>query len=464
MSTPPAATTIFALATPPGRSGVAVVRVSGPAARASLAALTGNRPIQPRVASLCKLQHPVSRETLDQALILYFAAPASYTGEDLVEYHLHGSAAVIRAVTAILAAQPAHRPASAGEFTRRAFENGKMDLTAAEAVADLIDSETEAQQQMALAQLGGALSTLYHGWAHDLSRALAHIEADLDFPDEDLPDGVAAQVRPVLAALIAALDDHLADNRRGERLRDGIQVAVIGAPNAGKSSLVNALAQRDVAIVSPQAGTTRDIIEVHLNIGGYPVIIADTAGLRPDQLGSAGQDAIEGEGIRRAIARARSADICLLLFDAATLPQADPHTLALARQDNGAQTTLIAVNKIDENPAAPAQLAALLPAGTPVIALSVSRETGLNDLTAALVAAIERLMQAVRPGPTLTRQRHRAALTDCRAHLARALDAPLPELAAEDLRLALRALGRITGRVDVEDLLDIIFRDFCIGK
>lgn len=448
--------TIYALASAPGRSGVAVLRVSGPAARDSLRLLTG-RDVVARAATLCRLRDPASRETIDEALVLLFTAPASYTGEDVVEYHLHGSAAVVRSLLTFLSRQGGHRLAEPGEFTRRAFEHGKMDLTEAEAVADLIDAETEAQKAQALEQLGGALSALYDGWRHDLTRALAHLEADIDFPDEDLPDGVAGQVRPVLATLIAALDDHLSDNRRGERLRDGIQVAVIGAPNAGKSSLVNALTRRDVAIVSAQAGTTRDVIEAHLNIGGYPVILADTAGLRPDQIGSEGHEGIESEGIRRALKRAADADIRLLLFDATTLPAIDPHTMALA--DDRA---LVAVNKGDINPDAAAALRAHLM--TEVINISVSRETGLGDLTAALVARIEKLMERRRPGPSLTRERHRAALTECRAALDRALAAPLPELMAEDVRLAVRALGRITGRVDVEDLLDVIFRDFCIGK
>ncbi len=448
--------TIYALASAPGRAGVAVLRVSGPDAHVSLRLLAG-RAIQPRVAVLCRLRDPVSQETIDEALVLTFTAPASYTGEDVAEYHLHGSTAVVRSLLGFLSRQPGHRMAEPGEFTRRAFEHGKMDLTEAEAVADLIDAETEAQKAQALEQLGGALSALYDGWREKLTRALAHIEADIDFPDEDLPDGVAAQVRPVLAALAAELDDHLSDNRRGERLRDGIQVAVIGAPNAGKSSLVNALARRDVAIVSAQAGTTRDIIEVHLNIGGYPVIMADTAGLRPDQIGTEGHEGIESEGIRRALKRADEADIRLLLFDAATLPAIDPHTIALADE-----RALVAVNKADINPDAAALLSEKLT--TEVISVSVSRETGLGDLTAALVARIDKLMERRRPGPSLTRERHRAALTECRAALGRAMGAHLPELAAEDVRLAVRALGRITGRVDVEDLLDVIFRDFCIGK
>lgn len=453
--------TIYALSTPPGRSGVAVVRVTGPAAKASLRALTGKNPA-PRMATLTRITDPQSGAAIDQGLVLLFAAPASYTGEDLVEYHVHGSIAVINALVTALSKQPHHRLAEPGEFTRRAFEHGKLDLTAAEAVADLIDAETEAQRTLALEQLGGSLSGLYEGWAHDLSRALAHLEADIDFPDEDLPDGIAAHVHPVLKKMIAALDDHLSDNRRGERLRDGLQVAVIGAPNAGKSSLVNMLAQRDVAIVSAQAGTTRDVIEVHLNIGGYPVIIADTAGLRPDQIGTTGHDAIEGEGIRRALARAESADIRLLMFDATALPAIDPHTLALVNDH-----AIIVLNKTDIHPQGEAALRDSLPEvlkSLPVIGLSVSRETGLTDLTTALITQIETLIGRHRDAPTLTRQRHRSALMECRDSLTRALTAPLPEMVAEDVRLAVRALGHITGRVDVEDLLDIIFRDFCIGK
>lgn len=440
--------TIYALATAPGRAGVAVIRVSGPAARQSLAALTRKPLPEPRKATLRTLIHPQGGHHIDHALVLSFAAPASFTGEDVVEYHLHGSPAVVRMLLSALAAQPGHRMAQPGEFTRRGFENGKMDLTAAEAVADLINAETEAQQMQALAQLEGSLATLYEGWGRDLARALAHLEADIDFPDEDLPEGVGAAVMPVLQDLSAAIAAHLDDNRRGEILRDGVQVAVIGAPNAGKSSLVNALAQRDVAIVSEHAGTTRDVIEVHLNLGGYPVVLADTAGLRPDQLSADAHGAIEGEGIRRALDRAQRADIKILLFDA-TLPQMDAHTLALKDEKS-----LIVLNKTDR---------LKTPAPQEYIAISAQDGTGLSALSAALLRKIEALI-GTRATPSLTRQRHRDALCECLQSLERAMTAPAPELMAEDVRLAMRALGRITGRVDVEDLLDIIFRDFCIGK
>ncbi len=444
--------TIYALATPPGRGGVAVVRVSGAGAHKSAAVIAGAKPLTPRMTSLRLLRDPQQGAVIDHAMVIGFSGPASFTGEDVVEYHLHGGPAVVRAMLGALKNQPGHRMAEPGEFTRRAFENGKMDLTAAEAVADLIHAETQLQAQQALRQMDGALSSLYEGWRDQLKRALAHLEADLDFPDEDLPDGVAEQVTPVILDLIEDVQAHLNDNRRGERLRDGIHIAVIGAPNAGKSSLVNALAKRDVAIVSDQAGTTRDVIEVHLDLNGYPVILADTAGLRPDQIGTEGADAIEGEGIRRALARAESADIRMLVFDA-TDDTLDRHTLNLVDE-----TCIIVANKADAQSARSIDV-------TGYTAIDVSARTG-QGMDGLINAMIERLDQVVgrREAPSLTRARHRDALDQCHDHLTRALSAPLPELMAEDVRLALRALGRITGRVDVEDLLDVIFRDFCIGK
>lgn len=465
--------TIFALSSAPGRGGVAVIRVSGPHAAESLKALAGTCPA-PRLASVYTLKHPVSRETIDKALVLFFENPASFTGEDIAEYHVHGGRAVVSALLSALKTFPYHRMAEPGEFTRRAFENGKMDLTAAEAIADLIDAETEAQKMQALAQMGGALSSLYSEWSERLKRVLAHLEADIEFPDEDMPDGVAPEVLGDIRALTDALKEHLNDNRRGERLRDGVQVVVIGAPNAGKSSLVNALAQRDVAIVSDIAGTTRDVIEAHLDLGGYPVILADTAGLRPDQIPPClppacggdvrgGQDSIESEGIRRAFERAQRADIKLLVFDGTVA--ADPHTLALVDENS-----VIAVNKIDQLDAFPAQ-AGIFPdakqvpafAGKAVIKLSAETGEGLNELIRAITDKAAGLIGSAET-PSLTRKRHRSAVEAALEHLERALQAPLPELVAEDVRLAVRALGRITGRVDVEDLLDVIFRDFCIGK
>ena len=444
-----AAKTIFALSTPPGSGGVAVVRVSGPQAAEGALALTGLWALQPYKMTVGSIKHPVTGAVIDRALTAYFKAPASYTGEDIVEYHTHGSPAVVALLLGVLATLPGHRLAEAGEFTRRAFENGKMDLTEAEAIADLIHAETEAQRAQAVAQMDGALSALYGGWTERLTRALAHLEADIDFPDEDLPGGVAAQVRPELEKLQSEIHDHLNDNRRGEILREGIHIAVIGAPNAGKSSLVNALAQREVAIVSEVAGTTRDIIEAHLNLGGYPVILSDTAGLRPEQIGETGHDKIESEGIRRALQRAREADIKILLFDA-TAEKSDAHTAALKDENS-----LVVFNKIDLGHSGSGEESSLK--------ISTKTGSGLKALTGALVEKIKALI-GERVSPSPTRARHRAALEECAQLLERALVAPQPELIAEDVRLATRALGRITGRVDVEDLLDVIFRDFCIGK
>lgn len=445
--------TIFAPATAPGRSGVAVVRVSGPGALAGARVLTGGVALVPRHAAYATLRDPDTARVIDRGLVLAFPGPASFTGEDVVEYHLHGGPAIMRMMLDALSRFDGHRMAEPGEFTRRAFDNGKIDLTGAEAIADLIDAETELQQQQAMAQMGGALSSLYDGWADQLARALAHIEADIDFPDEDMPEGITAHILPVLRAVYDAIDDHLDDSGRAERMRDGFHLVVIGAPNAGKSSLVNALVRRDVAIVSEHAGTTRDVLEAHLDLNGYPVILTDTAGLRPDQLGQDAQSAIEGEGIRRAIERARYADIKLLLFDS-TLGREDEHTAAL-RDDRA----LCVYTKADLLPSPDKAFNGVL--------ISTRSGTGMEDLIAAIVARLETLY-APRGTSGPTRRRHRAALEECRFALDRALHAPpditAPELLAEDVRMAVRALGRITGRVDVEDLLDIIFRDFCIGK
>lgn len=439
--------TIYALATAPGRAGVAVLRVSGSRAGAALTALTGAALPPPRLATLRRLIDPQDGETLDQALLLWFPGPASFTGEDVAELHLHGGRAVIAGVTAALSRLPGLRPAEAGEFTRRAFAAGKLDLTGVEGLADLVDAETAAQRRQALRQMGGALAQRVEGWRDRLLRLLAHAEADIDFPDEDLPGGLADRVAAGVRDLADALSTALADGHRGERLRDGLHVVIVGAPNVGKSSLLNALARRDAAIVSHLAGTTRDVVEVHLELGGYPVILADTAGLRD------GGDVIEQEGMARARARAESADIVLAVVDAARLPAVEPETLALLDQ-----RSLLLVNKCDIAASVPAEIA-----GRPTLALSARSGEGLDRLLAALSARCAELFAGAEDG-AITRARHRSALEECRDRLQDALRAPAPELAAEDLRLAARGLGRITGRVDVEDLLDVIFRDFCIGK
>ena len=439
--------TIFATATAAGRAGLAVVRVSGPGAADALAALAGETP-PPRRAVRRRLRHPVSGDALDDALVLWFRGPASFTGEDVAEFHLHGGRAVAAAVLDALATLPGLRPAEAGEFTRRAFDNGKLDLTAVEGLADLVAAETEAQRRQALRQLDGELGRLYDGWRARLLGALAHVEAAIDFPDEDLPPSIADEVKHNMLCILDSLTQHLHDTRRGERLRDGVFVAILGAPNVGKSSLLNRLARRDAAIVAHESGTTRDVIEVQMDLGGYPATLADTAGLRDTA------DAVESEGVRRALARAADADLKLAVIDAAAWPAIDARTRALIDDD-----TLVVVNKTDlVAVGADATLD-----GRPPWPISCLTGDGVEALMAGLAAAIE-ARYAPGAAPALTRVRHRAALEDCAAALARCRAAPAPELAAEDLRLAVRALGRITGRVDVEDLLDVIFAEFCIGK
>ena len=431
--------TIFAPATARGRAGVAIVRVSGPMAGPSLQALVGTIPT-PRAARFAALDDPATGEAIDRGLVLWFPGPASFTGEDVAEFHLHGGPAVVAALLAALGQIEDCRLAEPGEFSRRAFLNGKLDLTQVEGLGDLIEAETAAQRRQALGQMEGGFARIAEAWARDLTRTLAHVEAAIDFPDEDLPDDLLGPARAVAERLEREIRGRLADGRRGEILRDGLSVALIGPPNSGKSSLMNALAGRDAAIVSAQAGTTRDVIEVHLDLGGYPVILADTAGIRE------GADPIEAEGIRRARARAEAADLRLLVLDAAA-----PDSLAaFSALRDGA--TLLVWNKVD-----------LAPVPADGLAVSSTSGEGLGALVNALAARAEGLL-AGGDAPIVTRERHRAALEECVACLARAIAAHDPALVGEDLRLAVRALGRITGRVDVEDLLDVIFRDFCIGK
>lgn len=442
------AETIFALASAPGRAGVAVMRLSGPAAQAALVRVAGVLP-PPRHAARRRFADPRTGEAIDDGLALFFPAPNSFTGEDVAELHIHGSRAVIAALIEALGALPGLRLAEPGEFTRRAFEHGKLDLTAAEGLADLVAAETAAQRRQALRQLEGALGRLYEDWRGRLLRALAHLEAAIDFPEEGLPEGLSEEVRGSAAALRAEISRHLADGHRGERMRDGVAVAIIGPPNAGKSSLMNALARRDVAITSAVAGTTRDVIEVALDLGGYPIVLADTAGLRESS------DSIEGEGVRRARARAASADLRLLVLDAA----APIPALAADLVD---RDTIVILNKVDLGVGAAGERVDRLSSGA-ALRLSLLTGMGMSEFLARLQQEVAARF-ALGDAPLLTRARHREALEACVKALDRFADQPAVELAAEDLRLATQALGRITGRVDVEDMLDVIFREFCIGK
>jgi tRNA modification GTPase len=434
--------TIFALASAPGRAGVAIVRVSGPSARFVVQSVSRKPPPPPRRAAVRAFRSGTG-EIFDRGLVLWFPAPDSYTGEDVAEFHIHGGRAVLAAMIEALAAIPGLRAAGPGEFTRRGVESGKLDLTQAEAIADLVDAETEAQRRQALRQYDGALAKLTDGWRSELAKALAWAEAAIDFSDEELPDDVMADARQTAALVQDAITARLEEGHRGELVREGLFVAVVGAPNAGKSSLVNALAGRDVAIVSETAGTTRDVIEVRLNLGGYAVILADTAGLR------AAADHIEAEGVRRALQRAETADLVVWV-----------------RDGSSPDTALEYNNKLDSNSVVTVWNKADLPwpAAQDGLKLSLKSGEGLEAVVEAITAAAREKLEGGGEAPLLTRARHREMLEEAAAALARAETQDAPELFAEDLRLAVRAIGRIAGRVDVEDLLDVIFRDFCIGK
>lgn len=440
--------TIYALASGAGRCGVAVVRLSGPQSFDVLSALSAKKTFKPRYAHRVHLVDPVDGEAIDDGLALYFPGPNSFTGEDVVEFQIHGGRAVVQALLDSLNSFKGLRLAEPGEFTRRAFENDKMDLTAAEGLADLIHSETRAQAKQALRQMEGALGSLYNDWADRILRILAHFEAVIDFPDEDLPEEVEQGVREKVAILQKEIENHLADGHRGERLRDGVRLAIVGPPNAGKSSLLNHLAKREVAIVSDIAGTTRDVIESHLDIGGYPVVVSDTAGIRHSE------DVIEVEGIRRAQSTAEQADLKVVLFDSSDWPNLDDKTLGLIDEDS-----LVVFNKIDKSEKP--NISDLC--GQTPIYMSAKSKEGLSDFFRKLEEAVaERCMMT--GAPALTRARHREALEECVDSLIRFAEIDLPELAAEDLRMATRSLSRITGRIDVEDVLDVVFSDFCIGK
>jgi len=546
--------TIFALSSGRGPAAIAVVRISGPAAGTALKALIGKLPA-PRAAALARVRDSVTDETIDQALALWFPGPNSETGEDVAELQLHGGRAVIAATLGALSRLPGLRPAEAGEFTRRAFENGKLDLTAVEGLADLVAAETEGQRRQALRQLQGALGNRAESWRQRLIQALALVEARIDFSDEaDVPEDLVAPALAIARELEGEIAGALADGARGERLREGLTVAIAGPPNAGKSTLLNRLAKREAAIVSPYAGTTRDVIEVHLDLGGWPVTLLDTAGIRDSG------DPVEMEGVRRARERAQGADLVLWVVDAgepdaknaaaegaakfgaenaavmgaaistAPMPGSDPANPGQARRDDrfgerartpdaasdlssgfqirafgappndraGRPLAWLIRNKIDmiqsggrRNELGNQGIRSNEPAFGSNKSLTNMVNKGLtqrnesssdrNDLEFSISAltgeGFDTLLQQLRrhaeaflagsESALITRERHRHTLEQALAALKRAQSpdiAAKEDLLAEELRLAARALGRLTGRVDVEDILDVIFRDFCIGK
>ena len=439
--------TIFALSSGRPPSAIALVRVSGSQAGKIVTALAGKLP-PPRMAARALLRD-VGQRPIDDAVVLWFPGPASATGEDVAEFHVHGGRAVLAALFAALSAFEDVRPAEPGEFTRRAFENGKLDLTEAEGLDDLIHADTDRQRRQALRQLKGLLGDKARDWRAQIIEASALIEAGIDFSDEgDVPAELIAPALAKIKALLGEIEEVLAAQGRSERLREGLVVAIAGPPNVGKSTLMNQLARREVAIVSPHAGTTRDVIEVQLDLDGYPVTVIDTAGIRETD------DPVEQEGVRRARARAADADLVLWLSDS---PQ-------VAIDQDGVAPIWTVRNKIDLEEAGRSLAEAVMP-GQGIFQISASRGDGVPELIAALVGFAQRYFGGAEGG-LISRTRQRKLLQETVASLQRCISVigQGEELAAEELRAAAHSLGRLLGRVDVEDILDVIFREFCVGK
>ena len=446
----PADQTIFALSSGRPPTAIAVVRISGPHASGALQHLAGQLP-KPRMAVRAAL-HNAAREVLDDAIVLWFPGPASATGEDVAELHIHGSRAVLAALIGTLEGIDGLRAAEPGEFTRRAFENGKIDLTEAEALDDLIHADTERQRRLAMRQLNGLLGDRARDWRRQIIEASALVEASIDFSDEgDVPAELMTPALERVRALLGEIEDVLSVQGRSERLRDGLVIAIVGPPNVGKSTLMNQLARREIAIVSPHAGTTRDIIELHLDLDGYPVTVIDTAGIRDSD------DPVEQEGVRRARLRAAQADLRLWLVDAQATSNADDGLREW--MEAGQAGFWIVRNKVDDL-ASPIQTTER---GWPCHTISAASGAGVPELTAALVKFASTFFDD--ETSLITRARHRALLRQAADNLGLASDMPAEaEIVAEYLRAATHDLGRLVGRVDVEDVLGSIFSTFCIGK
>ena len=440
--------TIFALSSAPGRAGVSVFRVSGPGSKKVLELLSAAPCPAPRYASLRKL-YTNEKVLIDEALVLWMPGPRSFTGEDCAEFQCHGSPAVIEAMASALL-QSGARQAEAGEFTRRAFENGRMDLTEAEGLADLIDAETEGQRKQALRQMQGGLRGVYESWREILLDALAQIEGEIDFPDEeDIPDALSHKAYPHLKQAIAAMQAGLAAADKGEAVRHGVDIAIIGRPNAGKSTLLNALAGRDAAIVSAEAGTTRDIVSINLVLQGLPVRLSDTAGLRETE------NAIEAEGVKRALSLAREADIRIGVIDSSDLTTLEDMLQTLKDDD------ILVFNKSDLA-AAPSNVSRET---LTVLQTRLDDGSSLDALRATLESEVTRRF-AVGDEAGLTRARHRDCVLRAQNALERAADnlCLAPELAGDDIRAALHALKELAGETDIESVFDRIFSRFCVGK
>ena len=438
--------TIFAPSTHPGKAGVAIIRISGEDAFKALAIITNLTNPEPRKAIFSKISCPKTQDVIDHAIIIAFPAPNSFTGENIVELHTHGSVAVINGIIAILSEIKNLRIALPGEFARRSFMNGKMDLTQAEGLSDLIESETRLQQKQAIRQMSGELHKLYHSWRSKILTSLSYLEAFLDFPEEELPHDLITEINFLQNNLIAEITKHIADNERGEKLRSGLYVTIIGKPNVGKSSLLNFLAKRDVAIVSNIAGTTRDVIEVHLDINGYPITIADTAGIRESD------NEIENLGIEKTISSTNNADFSIIMLDAREIDDNDIITNKIQNTE-----AIYIANKVD------LQTTLNNTDKKNIHYISVKENIGMDNLLDQIENFAKKIISPSSQ-PVITRSRYRYHLKECINHLQNfSIDNDL-ELAAEDLRMATSEIAKITGNIDVDDILDQIFGNFCIGK
>jgi len=442
--------TIYALSSGPGVSGIAVIRVSGKNTAEVIKRLTASELPRPRVATLKKFNKNGGKELIDEGVIIWFPAPNSYTGEDLAEFHVHGSRAVINAMHFSISRIKNCRLAEPGEFTKRAFQNGRVNLLKAESIADLISSETEIQRKQALKIMSGKSSDKFNLWREKLLKILSHIEAKIDFPEEDLPKNIIADIQKISKNVLIEIKKTLNDQKVGERIREGFKIAIVGPPNSGKSSLLNYLSKRDVAIVSEIAGTTRDVIETHLNLDGYPVIVSDTAGIRSSK------NEIEKKGIKIALNRAEDADLKLVIVSAKNVDFSGVLKGLLAKN------AILVVNKSD---LIKGKLNNKFKKFEHIL-ISIKKDSNLNKLIKKIKSKLKNKFTTTED-ILITRERHRQNLNNCVKHLEKfqkKKSAQDFDKAAEDLRLATRHLGMIVGKVDVEELLGSIFNDFCIGK
>ena len=442
--------TIYALSSGPGTSGIAVIRVSGKNTAEVIKKITGNKLPSPRIATFTKFNKNGSKELIDEGVIIWFPAPNSYTGEDLAEFHVHGSRAVINAMHSSISKIKNCRLAEPGEFTKRAFQNGKINLLKAESIADLVSSETEIQRKQALKIMSGKSSDRFNSWREKLLKILSHVEAKIDFPDEDLPKNIIKDIQKISNNTLTEIKKTLNDQKVGERIREGFKIAILGPPNSGKSSLLNYLSKRDVAIVSEIAGTTRDVIETHLNLDGYPVIVSDTAGIRSSK------NEIEKKGIKIALNRAEDADLKLVIVSVKNVDFAKVLKGLLTKN------AILVVNKSD---LIKGKLNSKFKKYEH-ISISIKKELNLNKLIIKIKSKLKNKF-TTSEDILITRERHRQNLVNCVQHLEKFQKKNTAQdfdKAAEDLRLATRHLGMIVGKVGVEELLDSIFNDFCIGK